>query len=169
MRIRMGNHFRISFRIRAVTWFDSPVVSRSCGRGLSTTLPGNLSFEWNGIFTQRVKGMGVTDFAPVCESEPVVDAICTGVVSSARTRALGAGYDREDRSSGVCHVGDTRQSSSEKDDDSIPHAHRLRRIVSHSNTIVVLHLFWFAFHLTDTYGTLYIRNTLFNTYLISQN
>ena len=58
MRIRLGDHFRISFRIRALRWFDSLVGSRSCSRGLSTTLPENPSFEWNGIFTQRVKGWG---------------------------------------------------------------------------------------------------------------
>ena len=65
-------------------------------------------------------GMGVADLAPTCESEPVVDAVCTAEVGSDRTgRVLDGGSAREDRSSDVCYVGDTRQSFSEKDDDSI--------------------------------------------------
>ena len=43
-------------------------------------------------------GMGVTDLAPICESEPVMDTVCIAVV---------AGSDREDRPSDVCYVGDT--------------------------------------------------------------
>ena len=53
--------------------------------------------------------MGVTDLALTCESEPVMDAVYTAVVGSACTgRVLDAGSDREDRSSDVCYVGDTR-------------------------------------------------------------
>ena len=56
-------------------------------------------------------GMGVTDFAPICNSELVMDTVCTAVVGSERTcRVLDAGSDREDRSSDVCYVGDTRQT-----------------------------------------------------------
>ena len=51
--------------------------------------------------------MGVTDFAPTCGSEPVVDGVCTAVVGLARTgRALDAGSGREDKSSDVCCVGE---------------------------------------------------------------
>ena len=54
-------------------------------------------------------GMGVNDLALACGSEPVADAVCTAVVGPARTgRVLDAGSDREDRSSDVCNVGDTR-------------------------------------------------------------
>ena len=53
--------------------------------------------------------MGVTDLAPTCGSERVVDAVCAAVVGSARTgRAYLTGSDREDRSSDVCNAGDTR-------------------------------------------------------------
>ena len=46
-------------------------------------------------------GAELGDLAVACGSEPVV--------GSARTaRVLGAGSVREDRSSGVCYVGDTR-------------------------------------------------------------
>ena len=61
-----------------------------------------------------------------CGSEPVIDAVCTAVVGSARTgRTLDAGSAREDRSSDVYCVGDTRQSFFEKDDDSIQHTHHI--------------------------------------------
>ena len=54
-------------------------------------------------------GMGVTDFALACGPEPVVVGVCTAVDGSARTgRVLDAGSAREDRSSDVCDVGDTR-------------------------------------------------------------
>ena len=56
----------------------------------------------------KYSGMGITDRALTCESEPVMDAARTAVVGSARTRVLDAGSDREDRSSDVCYVGDTR-------------------------------------------------------------
>ena len=59
-----------------------------------------------------------------------MDVVYT-VVGSACSRVLDAGSDREDRSSDVCYVGDTRESFSEKDDDSIPHTRHLCRIVSH--------------------------------------
>ena len=53
--------------------------------------------------------MGVADFALTCGLEPVMDAVCAAVVGSARTGSvLDAGSDREDRSSDVCFVGDTR-------------------------------------------------------------
>ena len=59
--------------------------------------------------------MGASDLALTCGSEPVVDAVCTAVVGAARTgRVLDAGSAREDRSSDVCCIGDTRQSFSEK-------------------------------------------------------
>ena len=45
-------------------------------------------------------GMGVTDLALACGSEPVVDAVCTAVVGSARIGLVfDAASDREDRSS----------------------------------------------------------------------
>ena len=72
--------------------------------------------------------MGFSDLALACGSESVVDAVCTAVVGSARTgRVHDAFSDREDTSSDVCYVGDTRKSFSEKDDDSIPHTHHLCR------------------------------------------
>ena len=52
--------------------------------------------------------MGVTDLALVCESEPMMDAVFSAVVGSARTRVLNASSDREDRSSDVCYVDDSR-------------------------------------------------------------
>ena len=56
------------------------------------------------------------------------------MVGPARTgRVLDAGSDREDTSSDVCYDGDTRQSLSVKDDDSILHIHHICRIVSHGN------------------------------------
>ena len=87
--------------------------------------------------------MGFSDLALACGSESVVDAVCTAVVGSARTgRVRGAFSDREDTSSDVCYVGDTRKSFPEKDDDSIPHTQSLPNnttgsglfdIVSHRN------------------------------------
>ena len=54
-------------------------------------------------------GLGVTDLALACGLEPLMDAVCTAVVGSARTGPeLDAGSDREDRSSDVCYVGDKR-------------------------------------------------------------
>ena len=47
-------------------------------------------------------------FALACGTESVGDAVCTTVVGSARTHVLDASSDREDGSSDVCHVGDTR-------------------------------------------------------------
>ena len=68
-------------------------------------------------------GLGVTDLAVAYGSEPMVDAVCTAVVGSARTgRVLEAGSAREDRS-----FGDARLSSSENDDDSILHTRHLCR------------------------------------------
>ena len=59
--------------------------------------------------------LGVTDLALTCGSEPVVDAVCTAVVGSLRTGlVLDAGSDREDRSSDVCFIGDTRKPFSKK-------------------------------------------------------
>ena len=52
--------------------------------------------------------MGLTELAPICKSEPVMDTMSTAAYGSARTnRVLDAGSDREDRSSDVCYVGDT--------------------------------------------------------------
>ena len=94
-----------------------------------TTRPPRLSFAFAMILTMNArrfqrthplsgmgsslnasKGvrMGVTGLAPICTSEPVLDAGCTAVIGSARTRALDAGSAREGRSSDVCFVGDTR-------------------------------------------------------------
>ena len=65
--------------------------------------------------------MGVDDFALTCGSEPVMNAVCTAVVGSARSgRLRDAGSDREGTSSDMCCVGDTQKSFSENDDDSIP-------------------------------------------------
>ena len=73
----------------------------------STTILENTCFEWNGPFNDI--GMGVTDYA--CVSDPMVDAGRTAVVASDRTGLeRDAGPDREDRSSDICHVGDTRLS-----------------------------------------------------------
>ena len=60
----------------------STVVFRVChdSHHERTTIPENTSFEWSGIFTQRV----------------LMDAVCTAVVGSARTRVLDADSDRED-------------------------------------------------------------------------
>ena len=72
--------------------------------------------------------MGVTGVPLARGSEPVVDAVCTAVVGPARTgRVLDAGSDREDRSSDVCCVGDTRLSFFAKGNDSILHIHHLCR------------------------------------------
>ena len=59
--------------------------------------------------------------------------MCAAVVGSACTCVFEAGSDREERSSDVCYVGDTRWSFSVKCDDSILHTHHLVRIVSHRN------------------------------------
>ena len=54
-------------------------------------------------------GIGVTDLAPICGSEPVMDAVCTAVFGSGRSgRVLDVGSHCEERSSDVGHVGDTR-------------------------------------------------------------
>ena len=74
----------------------------------------------------------------------MMDVECTAVVDSACSgHVLDAGSAREDRSSDVCFVRDTRWSFSEKDYDSILHTHHLCRttrealwlldIVSHRN------------------------------------
>ena len=62
---------------------------------------------------QRILAWELLTLRAACVSEPVMDAVYTAVVGTARTRALDAGSDREDRSSDVCHAGDTRQSFSE--------------------------------------------------------
>ena len=90
--------------------------------------------------THFLSCVGVTDLAFTCGSEPVVDAVCTAVVGSARTgRVLNAGSDREDRSSDVCY---TRSSISEKDASSRPIITRcswLLDIVSHRNKLRFFH------------------------------
>ena len=53
----------------------------------------------------------------------MIDAGFSVVVGSACSCAFEAGSDREDRSSDVCHVGDTRLSVSVKYDDIILHNH----------------------------------------------
>ena len=51
----------------------------------------------------------VIDLAATCGSEPVVDGLRTAVVGSDRTsRVLDASSGREDESSDVCCVGETR-------------------------------------------------------------
>ena len=68
-----------------------------------------LSGMGSSLFASKDIGMGGTDLALTCGSEPEVDAVCTAVVGSSCTgRVLDAGSDREDRSFDVCHVGDTR-------------------------------------------------------------
>ena len=53
--------------------------------------------------------MGVTGLALVCESDPVIAAKYSAVVGSARFgRVFDAGSAREDRSSDVSYIGDTR-------------------------------------------------------------
>ena len=37
-----------------------------------------------------------------------MEAVCTAVVGSVSSGVLEEGSDREDRSSDICHVGDTR-------------------------------------------------------------
>ena len=57
------------------------------------------------------KDMTLGSYCPCacCESEPVIDVMYIAVVGSARTgRVLDAGSNREDRSSDVCNVVDTR-------------------------------------------------------------
>ena len=65
--------------------------------------------------TSKDIDMGVIDLAHTCGSEPVVDGLRTAVVGSDRTsRVLDASSGREDESSNVCCVGETRQSFSEE-------------------------------------------------------
>ena len=52
--------------------------------------------------------VGVFDHALVCESESEIDARYAAVVGSACSCVFEAGSDREDRSSDVCYVGNTR-------------------------------------------------------------
>ena len=85
--------------------------------------------------TSKDVALGVTGLAPICESDPVADANYLAVVDSACSCVFEAGSDREDKSSYVCYVGDTRQSFSVRDDDSILHTHHLSRIVSHRSRI----------------------------------
>ena len=90
---------RLSLEHAMILTMDARRLQRThplCGMGSS-------------LNTSKNVGMGVTDFALTCGSEPVVDAVCTAAVGSTRTgRVLDAGSDREDRSSDVCYVGDTR-------------------------------------------------------------
>ena len=63
--------------------------------------------------------MGVTDLALGCESEPVMDAVCTAVFGPARTgHVLDAGSDREDRST-YATLATHDGHSLKKDDDSM--------------------------------------------------
>ena len=109
----------------------STFVLRAChdSHHERTPFPENiLCVEWEIIHSTRQKniGMGVTDLAVACGSEPVVGGVCTAVVGSARnSRVLDAGSAREDRSSKECYVGDTREYFCAKDDDSILHTHHL--------------------------------------------
>ena len=85
--------------------------------------------------------MGVTVFALTCGPEPVMDAVCTAVVGSARTcRVLDAGSDHEDKSSDVCYVGDTRLLCSEQDDDSVAHSSSLPNRVTSQESFQGHHL-----------------------------
>ena len=87
-----------------------------------------LSETGSALNTSKDIGMGVTDFALTCGSEPVVDAVCTAVVGSARTgRVLDAASDREDRSSEVCYAGDTRDS----------YSHSLKKMMTACCTLII--------------------------------
>ena len=122
--------------------------SEFCSHVTTTALPGYLSrlsiLTMNARRFQRTHllrgvgdyvlnaskdtGMVVADLAPTCESEPVVDAVCAAEVGSDRPgRVLDRGSAREDRSSDLSYVGDTQQSFSAEDDDSILHTHHLYR------------------------------------------
>ena len=73
--------------------------------------------------THLLRGMGSSLNAP---KDIGIGVMCAAVVGSVRAgRVPNAGSDREDRSSDVCYVGDTRQSFSEKDNASILHTHHL--------------------------------------------
>ena len=88
----------------------------------------------SSLNASKDNGVGVADLAPYCVPEPVMDAVKKLQWSgSACSGVLEAGSDREETPSDVCFVGDTRQSLSAKDDDSILHMHHLFRIVSHRN------------------------------------
>ena len=73
-----------------------------------------LSGAGSSLNASKDVGMGVTDLALVCGSEPVMDAGNTAVVGSACPCVFEAGSDCEDRSSDVCYVGDTLWSFSVK-------------------------------------------------------
>ena len=98
----------LSVYLSRLPWF-SPWQARKFKKTHSVSEMGS------SLNASKDIGMGGTDFALTCGPEPVMDAVCTAVVRSARTgRVLDAGSDREDRSSHVCHVGDTRWSFSQK-------------------------------------------------------
>ena len=71
-------------------------------------------------------GIGVTDFALTCESEPEMDAVCAAVVGSDRT---GRSSARKDLPTYATLATDDSHSL-EKGDDSTLHIHHLCRIVS---------------------------------------
>ena len=63
----------------------------------------------SSLNASKATAMQVADFALICGSEPVINAVCSAVVVLARTgRVVDSGSDREDRSSDGCHVGDAR-------------------------------------------------------------
>ena len=72
--------------------------------------PLRLSFELAIVLSMSKDiGIGITDLALTCGSEQVFDEVRTAVLGSARTgRVNDKGSDREDTSSDVCYVGDTR-------------------------------------------------------------
>ena len=86
-------------------------TEKTCSEFLSSrdhTQPSRLSFALAVILTMNTRryqqaskdiGMGVADLAPICKSEPVMAAVFSAVVGSARV--LHAGSDLECRSSDV--------------------------------------------------------------------
>ena len=74
--------------------------------------------------------MGIADFTPIVNQNQ------SAVVGSACPCVFEAGCDREDRSSDVCYVGDTRWSfSAKKRMMTALHTHHSFRIVSHRNMV----------------------------------
>ena len=118
--------FRLTLRVLLFTWPrpPSPFVIRAChGSDLErTTIPENTSFEWNGIFSQRVKGYWNGNYWPYVFFR-------TGdwrkVYCSASPCVFEADCGRKDDSSDVSYFGDTRQSNSEQIDDIILHSSSL--------------------------------------------
>ena len=90
---------RSSFALTTVLTMDA--------RRFQTTF--SLSGMGSSLNGSKDIGTGGTDCALIRGSEPVMDAVGTALVGSVRIgHVLHARSDREDRSSDVCHVSDTR-------------------------------------------------------------